>query len=80
MRHCDMRRLLITGAMSRIRWALAKGVEQDSWLVRMLARKPKKMVAVALANKMARGLWAMLIKGEDYQKGISPIPEISWQR
>jgi hypothetical protein len=33
----------------------------------MLARKPRMLVAIALANKMARAIWAMLTKGEDYQ-------------
>jgi hypothetical protein len=33
----------------------------------MAARKPKMLVAIALANKMARGIWAMLTKNEDYQ-------------
>ena len=36
-------------------------------LDRMLARKPKMLVAIALANKMARAIWAMLTKGEDYR-------------
>ena len=38
-----------------------------SWFERMLARKPKMLVAIALANKMARQLWAMLTKNEDYR-------------
>ena len=37
------------------------------WLARMMARKPKMLVAIALANKMARAIWAMLTKGEDYR-------------
>jgi len=69
MGQSDMRRLLITGAMGRIRWALIKGVEVNSWLGRMLAQKPRKMVAVALANKMARALWAMVTKDENYKAG-----------
>jgi hypothetical protein len=40
---------------------------EGSWLSRMLARKPKMLVAIALANKMARQLWAMLTKHENYQ-------------
>jgi transposase len=63
----DIRRLLITGAMSVVRWALRKGVPVGSWLQRMLARKPKKLAAIALANKMARSVWAMLAKGEDFR-------------
>ena len=40
---------------------------EGSWLSRMLARKPKMLVAIALANKMARQIWAMLTKNEDYK-------------
>jgi len=36
-------------------------------LEKMLARKPRMLVAIALANKMARGLWAMLKKNEEYR-------------
>ena len=64
----DIRRLLITGAMARVRWAVRKGAPEGSWLARMLAEKKDRMlVAIALANRMARGLWAMLSKGEDYR-------------
>ncbi|MCP4081457.1 MAG: IS110 family transposase [Planctomycetaceae bacterium] len=64
----DIRRLLIIGAMSVIRWAARRGAEKGSWLERMMARKPRMVVAIALANKMARGLWAMLVKEENYKK------------
>lgn len=63
----DIRRLLIIGAMSRLNWTSRKPVHPESWLGRMLARKPKMLVAIALANKMARAIWAMLTKKEDYQ-------------
>ena len=63
----DIRRLLIIGAMSMIRAALRRGALEGSWLARMLARKPRILVATALANKMARGLWAMMSKGEEYR-------------
>lgn len=55
----DIRRLLIIGAMSVIRWATRKGSIDGTWLQAMLLRKPRKVVAIALANKMARALWAM---------------------
>src|SRR4051794_10060590 len=45
---------------------LRKGAPEGSWLQRMLARKPKMLVAIALANKMARSAWAMLAK-EDFR-------------
>jgi transposase len=63
----DIRRLLIIGAMAVIRWASRKGASEGSWLARMMAKKPRMLVAIALANKMARGIWAMLTKQEDYR-------------
>lgn len=63
----DIRRLLIIGAMSRINWLSRKPIADGTWIARMLARKPKMLAAIALANKMARAIWAMLIKNEDYR-------------
>ena len=63
----DIRRLLIIGAMSRLGWLGQRKIVEGSWLSRMLARKPKMLVAIALANKMARQIWAMLTKNEDYR-------------
>ena len=63
----DIRRLLIIGAMSRLNWLGRRSILEGSWLARMRARKPRMLVAIALANKMARQLWAMLMKNEDYR-------------
>ena len=63
----DIRRLLIIGAMSRLNWMGRKSIPEGSWLGRMLATKPRMLVAIALANKMARAIWAMLTKKEDYR-------------
>ena len=63
----DIRRLLIVGAVAVVRWAARKGAVEGSWLARMLERKPKMLVAVALANRMARTAWALMRKGEDYR-------------
>jgi len=64
----DIRRLLIIGAMTVIRWACRnKAPSEHSWLAQMLARKPRMLVAIALANKMARSIWAMMTKNEDYK-------------
>ncbi len=63
----DIRRLLVIGATAVIRWASRRGAPTGSWLARMLERKPVPVVAVALANKMARGIWAMLSRDEDYR-------------
>ncbi|WIW91062.1 IS110 family transposase (plasmid) [Sphingobium sp. V4] len=63
----DIRRLLIIGAMSRLNWLGRKSIPEGSWLARIAARKPRMLVAIALANKMARTIWAMLTKNEDYR-------------
>jgi len=63
----DIRQLLIMGAMSRLNWMGRKSIPETSWLAGMLARKPRMLVAIALANKMARMIWAMLTKQEDYR-------------
>ena len=43
------------------------GVRKGSWLAKMLELKPKMLVAITLANRMARGIWAMLTKQENYR-------------
>jgi transposase len=63
----DIRRLLIIGAMARVNWASRKETSIDPWMIRMLGRKPRMLVAIALANKMARMIWAMLTRQEDYR-------------
>jgi transposase len=68
----DIRRLLIIGAMTRIRWAIKNGAPNGSWLQHMLERKPRLLVAIALANKTARAIWAMMTRGEEYRD--VPIP------
>ena len=68
----DLRRLLITGAMATVSWAVRRGT-QDPWLARMLARKPRMLVAVALANRMARIAWALMTKHENY---CAPRPTV----
>ena len=62
----DIRRLLITGAMAVVRWAHRRGTD-DPWLANMLQRKPRMLVAVALANKMARTIWALNTKKKVYR-------------
>ena len=66
----DIRRLLIIGAMAVTQWASRKGAPEGSWLARMMAKKPRMLVAIALANKMARGIWAMMTRNEDYRDPV----------
>ncbi len=63
----DLGRLLITGAMAVIRHATRRGAATDPWLAGMLARKPKMLVAVALANRTARIVWAVTTRKEIYR-------------
>lgn len=69
----DIRRLLIVGAMSVVHWRGRDGGKSGSWLSRMLARKPRMLVAIALANKMARMVWAMLSRNEDYRDPVGAV-------
>jgi transposase len=61
-----LRRILVVGACAVLRYARHKP-EKYPWLTKLLARKPFKVVAVALANKMARIAWALLAKGDTYR-------------
>ena len=58
---------MIVGAVTRIMGRTRQKLPVENWLGRLLARKPKMLVAIALANRMARQLWAMLTKNEDYK-------------
>ena len=69
----DIRRLLIIGAMAVVSSATRRGASEGSWLARMLVRKPRMVVAIALANKMARSLWAMLVKQENYRDPVAAL-------
>lgn len=59
-----LRRLLVNGAMSVLS---SKRAKSDPWLQKLLATKPRKVVAVALANKMARVGWALMTRQEDFR-------------
>jgi transposase len=63
-----LRQLLVVGAMSVIRYAKPGSRSASAWLLQLLERKPRKLAAVALANKMARIIWAMMARGEAYRR------------
>ena len=69
----DIRTLLVSGAMAVLQAVERFGTPNNGWLMRMRARKPRMVVAIALANKMARGLWAMITKQEDYQNPVATM-------
>ena len=62
-----LRWLLVAGAMAVVRYAKRHGTHRP-WLVQLLARRPAKTAIVALANKMARMAWALMISGETYRE------------
>ncbi len=59
-----------SGAMVMVGWAVRRGTK-DPWLARMLARKPRMLVAVALANRMARIAWALMTKNEILPRAVA---------
>jgi transposase len=61
-----LRRLFVVGAISIVRTARTRP-DKYPWVIALLGRRPAKVVAVALANKMARTAWAVLAKGEPYR-------------
>ena len=62
-----LRKLLVIGALSVIRRAKQVGFTRHPWLVGLLQRRPPKIAAIALANKIARIVWAMMVRGETFQ-------------
>ena len=63
-----LRSLFTTGALAVIRYAKIHGTRHRPWLTALLARRPTKVAAIALANKIARIAWAMMAKGERYKE------------
>lgn len=62
-----LRRLLIIGSSAVVRQASRPGAPEETWLARILTRKPRMLVTVAQANKTARIVWAVLMKQENYR-------------
>jgi transposase len=66
-----LRSLFTAGALAVIRYAKIHGTKHRPWLTQLLARRPTKVAAIALANKIARMAWAMMAKGERYKEPIT---------
>ena len=63
-----LRSLLTNGALAVIRYAKIHGATHRPWLTALLIRRPAKVAAIALANKIARMAWAIMAKGERYKE------------
>jgi len=66
-----LRGLFVAGALAVIRYAKIHGTKQRPWLTALLARRPTKVAAIALANKIARMVWAMMARGERYKEPVA---------
>lgn len=69
-----LRQLLVTGAMAVIRRARQLGHTRHPWLAPLMQRRAGKIAAVALANKTARIVWAMMVRNEPYRAAQPVAP------
>jgi transposase len=66
-----LRSLLMIGAFSVIRRAKQVGYTRRPWLTKLMERRPTKVAAIALANKIARTAWAMMVRGTSYREPVA---------
>jgi len=66
-----LRSLFCAGALAVIRRVETHGTRHRPWVTTLLARRPAKVAAIALANKLARIVWAMMAKGESYREPLA---------
>jgi transposase len=69
-----LRSLFVGGALAVIRYAKLHGTNHRPWLTGLLARRPTKVAAIALANKLARMAWALMARGERYNYPVALRP------